>query len=328
MFDIPIPLPAEPFIVHEIIAESGNEFQWNTPLSEIAQVHLATMSEEQMDNNWGLNDFFGTIAVINLPAANLRRETITKELEGIACNFEIFQGVDGRKEVSPEIWNKFYGTRSRDLDPNTSEDKIALDKINQGRAGAYLSHYLLIKKIKECFDRAMQDYKSAQNSQDLEAIKHAKKELKKYSRVLILEDDAAFGVVDEEKVKVTKKTIGKRLRLAITELPDDWNMLYFIVRAKEEPEEISPHLCKIKSSYCQAGYAVNYTMYEPIISLLSQVEDPLVEKTRSVDIVLGLIHHQYHVYALKKSLIYHQPGPSQIADNTHTEIFQPNPWPN
>lgn len=331
MFEVEVstPPPIPSAIVHEVVVEPNQDFQWNTPLSEIAQFHLSTMSDDEMDQDWKLNDFFGTVAVINLPQADLRREKVTRELEAIHCKFELFQGVDGRKDVDFEIWSKFYGKRGSDLDLSTVEGKLASDKINQGRAGCYLSHYTLIKKVKESFDRAMLNYEFAQNSQDAEAIKHAEAELKKYSRVLILEDDAGFGdvVVNEDNTEATKKDVGKRLRLAMKELPENWEMLYLMVQAKEEPEEISPHLCRIKSSVFLVGYALNYTMYQPIIDLLKQVEDPLLEKTRAIDVLLGASQHKHHVYALKKSVIYHEAGPSQIALTTRPVITQPNPWP-
>ena len=107
MFDYYPPIICEaPEIVHEcfIECEAIEKEVWDIPLSSIAINQLKSMSDEELDANWCLNEFFGTIAVINLPSYEKRFKLVTEELKGVGVDsFMRFTGIDGRKELPKEF---------------------------------------------------------------------------------------------------------------------------------------------------------------------------------------------------------------------------------
>ncbi|MBA2727527.1 MAG: glycosyltransferase family 25 protein, partial [Parachlamydiaceae bacterium] len=234
-----------PQIVHERIVESKGivyQYSWNTPLHIIADSQLKTLENREINNNWHLGDFFGTIAVINLPTAKERLERITQELHQIGTkSFKVFKAIDGRNDLDQAIWNKMYHNRER-INTSTEEGLLALEFVHKGEAGCYMSHYTLIKQVKEAFDSAMNNLELAKINSDFSAIRQAEKELRQFSRVLVLEDDAGFGIIRGLKSKGSKKDVGRLFRKALKELPENWDMLYFIAAPQTKIEKISKHL--------------------------------------------------------------------------------------
>lgn len=313
MFDF---LPPQQTIVHEQLV-ALQDYSWDSPPNLVAQEHLATMSPEELDLDWRLNDFFGTIAVINLPQDTFRLKRITEELNAIGTyDFEVFPAIDGRKELDPAIWMKLKKNRlGNNIEAN--EKKNILDRLHQGEAGCYMSHYLLIKRTKEAFDNAINELKNALALNDPFALSDAKHKVRKYSRILIFEDDNGFGIVKKKKSKSSKKNLGTLFRKAIKELPKKWDMLYFMCAAHQKTQFTSTHLRQIKRSVFANAYAVNHTMYEPIISILKQIEDPEITEVLPVDKAISYNHYLYHVYAIYPSITFQYNGTSTI-DSTFT----------
>lgn len=305
-----------PPIVHERLV-SRQDYSWDTSPNLIAQKHLATMSPEELDHDWRLNDFFGTIAVINLPQDTARLKRITEELNSIGTyDFEVFPAIDGRKDLDPSIWTKLKKNR---LGNNIAEGekKNTLDRLHQGEAGCYMSHYLLIKRTKEAFDSATNELKNAVAHNDEFAISNATDKVRKYSRILIFEDDNGFGIVNKKKSKSSKKNSGTLFRKALKELPKQWDMLYFMCAAHQKTQTTSTHLRQIKRSVFANAYAVNHTMYDPIISILKQIEDPEITEVLPLDKAISYSHYLYHVYAIYPSITFQFNGISTI-DSTST----------
>src|SRR5688572_19881518 len=76
----------------------------NYRIQEIASNHLSTMSSDELNQNWKLNEFFENIMVINLPHALKRLEDITKNLKAIGTKkFKIFKAIHGRTEIDESI---------------------------------------------------------------------------------------------------------------------------------------------------------------------------------------------------------------------------------
>jgi hypothetical protein len=76
----------------------------------IAQNHLETMTSSELDANWKLNEFFGSVFVINLPHATLRLEQVKESLKSIGVqDFEVLPAIDGRKDVDESLWKKWIG---------------------------------------------------------------------------------------------------------------------------------------------------------------------------------------------------------------------------
>lgn len=308
MFDIPpVTYEASPLIVHEriVLSHQENPIQlWNTSLSSIAQNHLETMSEDELDADWRLNDLFGTIAVINLPSAEKRFQLIKNELESVGIHtFELVSAVDGRKDLPPSIWQKLI---NGDTEFETGKA--------QGHAGAYMSHYKLIRQTKQSFDEARQRLKQAVDAGDETATAIADDEVRRFSRILILEDDSGFGFLDHSKV--SKENAGVLLRKALIDLPDDWDLFYLVVNATEPTTKHSEYLRKLKRSWSTSAYAVNYPMYGPLIDYLSKIEDPDVAHVRPIDDEMGELQRGYNTYAIYPSIVFTQGGKSLITGRT------------
>jgi len=323
MFEYPCneTIDVTPQIVEEQVMERE---AWDIPLSLIAENHLSCMSSQELDDDWRLNDFFGTIAVINLPASVERLQKITQELHDIGTySFTVFKGIDGRRELDASIWSKLHHNREN-IDTSTIEGQLALDEIHKGEAGCYMSHYTLIRQIKEAFDAAMIELRSAQASAEPEAIQNAERKVRQYSRVLILEDDAAFGIL-KSKTEITKKGSGRILRKALKELPMNWDMLYFVARPKGYVRKKSSHLLILRRSISALAYAVNHTMYNFLIETLSKIEDPEETEMCPVDNAISAIHYLHEVFLITPSIAFQQKGKSDISALYNEHPRQDNP---
>jgi hypothetical protein len=287
---------------------------WDTPLRYYAEQHLLRMSDEELDKDWKLNDFFGTIVVINLPQARERLEKITHELLGVQTKlFKFFPAIDGSKDLDPSFGKKFHNNIHH-IDKKSEKGRLAIKKQHQAQAGCYMSHYKLIRTIKESFDMTMAEFLEAKLTLDEEKIKQAESKLRQSSKVLILEDDSGFGILNKERTTISKKGVGKLLREALKELPNDWDLLYFVVQAIEPTIKHSPHLYQLKRSWSAAAYAVNYTMYDSLVGYLKKIEDPAITNLQPVDNEISSIHHLYKVYAIYPSIVFNQAGSSYITD--------------
>lgn len=254
-------------------------------------------------------NFFESIYIINLPQATKRLEKIKKELKNIdTISYKIFSGIDGQKDVDSSIWKKFHDN----LHHINSSSQEAFDRLHKGQAGAYLSHYHAILEVKEAFERAQKEFEQAKANYDEEKISYAIAQMRKHSRVLIIEDDTGFGILDENQKTVSRHNAGYYLRKAMLDVPDDWDLLYFIVQPTEPTMQISPYLYKLNYAWSLCCYAIHYPMYEPLIEQLKKIEDPGVTKIFPVDNEIGLIHHLHKVYAIYPSLAYTHSGPSFV----------------
>lgn len=286
---------------------AAQEIVWEIPLSEIATKHLETMSPMELDSDWRLNEFFGQIYVINLPEATKRLKRLKIEFEKIACNFKIFTAIDGRKSVDKEIWNKFY----LDLH-DVGKKEGGLERLHQSQAGCYLSHYKIILKVKKAFEQALQDFKSAKAEEDPEKMDQSIASLRKFSRVLIFEDDVGFGTINSDVVSM--RGVGQILRKALITLPEDWDLFYFQVIPCQPVIRINPHIRKLGKTWGLIAYAVHYTAYQDIINHLKKIEDPSCNQILPVDDELSFLHDSHNAYAIYPSIVFHQAGVSTITD--------------
>ena len=311
-----------PQIVHEqVVSADRYVASWNKPLRYIAAMHLSTMSKKELDQDWKLNDFFETVVVINLPQSKQRLKKITQQKQQIGNPvFHKFAAVDG-EHVAAETWSKFQSNREN-YDPNTEEGQLALQRFHKREAGCYLSHYGVIKWIKKSFDKAVADLTRAQVACDYNAIREAEQRVYKYSRVLILEDDAAFGIINKKRTTASRKGCGVIFRKALLHIPDEWGILYFVVHATKPSEQVAPNLRKLTKSWSAVAYAVNYTMYEPLLEKLSAINDPNKREIYPVDTQISEMQYLHNVYAIYPSIVYHQDGVSQISGRYRPMLWQ------
>ncbi len=314
-------LDFKPEIIYEnVINKRYEQYEWESPLQMIAESHLESMTQQEMDKDWGLNDFFGTIAVINLPSSTERLKNVTEELHNIGTtSFTVFEAINGRKDVDVSIWSKFHSNREG-YDKKTEEGRNALDGLHQGEAGCYLSHYTLIKRMSESFELAMQELASIKLLGDEEAIQNAEKNVRQYCRVLIFEDDSAFGIIKNKKI--LRSGLGCVLRKALKELPTKWDMFYLMALTDRFKVKYSPYLYKLKKSACASAYAINHTMYKTLIDQLKKIEDPKVTRILPVDNAISSIHHLHKVFLVSPTLTYQQVGKSEISSKYNNDPWQ------
>lgn len=255
------------------------------PLHRIAEQHLATMSDQELDEDWRLNDFFGTLQVINASSNKKGLRSIAQELESIGVfDFEVFPATDGNM-LDPIIQKKCEGQ-------------------HPWEAGRYMTHYRLLKRVKQKFEQAVLDFYVAQGNQDDMAVAKAKEDLHRYRSVLILKDNIGFGMQDSTHMQGTKNGLGRVLRESLKDLPENWDMVYFYVRTYEPTESISPLIQRINKSYYDVAYAVNYRMYGPLCHHLKKIEEPDVPEVRHIDHQISHIHKDFNVYSLLVPLVY------------------------
>ncbi|MCE5318165.1 MAG: glycosyltransferase family 25 protein [Parachlamydia sp.] len=274
---------------------------------------LQDLSYAEMDRDWMLGEYFGSIYVINLPSATDRLEKVRQSLAEVGVQeFEIFSAVDGRKEVSEALWRKMDRNWAR-LDLSTEEGREAFDHQRQAETGCYLSHLGVIKKVKKLYDLAKLDLARLQHQGgSLDDLSDALQRLKSNSSVLILEDDNGFGIVSEDRRSASLAGLGRLFRKAMEELPLDWDMLYLMAWSRTDPEPFSPHLVKLTYAILMNAYAVNAPCYEAVIEHLEKIDDPHVLSVPPVDGAMAKLHVGLNCFAITPSVAYQREGTSSI----------------
>ena len=280
----------------------------------------------QNDNNWQLNQYVGSVIVINLPEAHERLEKIAWELQAIGTlEFEIFPAVVGSKVVSESLWKKFDRNWAK-IDESTLIGQKRLADQHKAEAGCYLSHYLVVKMIKKRFEDAQIELQAAVARGDDEAILKALQKTAKYSSVLILEDDNGFGIVKPDKLTVTLTETGHIIKTAFEELPRDWELLYLMAGAKEPTLDHSRYLKQLVGrTICSNAYMIHYPIYESYIAHLGRIYHPYVNSVNPVDVEISKLHKDHQAFAIYPSIAYQNKGFSFIMDRTTQKLRQLQP---
>lgn len=291
---------------------------------KVAKRQLKSLSDEALDKDWMLYDYFGCLYVINLPRAKERLKTITSDLSDIGLDkFQIFKAVEGSK-VAPEIYKKLSRNWAH-YDLTTDKGRKGFLKQQQGETGCYLSHLEVIKRVKTLFDRATQDLEKAIAANDKKEIKAARAKARKYSSVMILEDDNAFGFVKSNKRDATLENAGKAFRMAMRELPKDWDMCYFMAWSRRPEIKISPRIVRLTNALYNNAYAVNHTFYDAAIAHLERIYNPKVIKVEPLDAAFSEIQPLHKCYAVYPAIAYQREGVSDITAYVHKKFRQIQP---
>ncbi len=290
-----------PAIVHEIVIDH----------QAAASKHLAEMSPQDLDKDWKLNDLFGCFYVINLPQAKERLQKVTQNLHSIGLrNFKVFNAVDGRKVLKQAIWQKFWKNwHSYDL--KTSEGRKKFDNQRKGEAGCFMRHYRVIKAVKTVYEEAMQQLQQARASGNEKLAALAAQRARRYSSVVVLEDDNGFGIINNDHT-VSLAGCGAILRQAMQELPPDWDILYFACQSRLPTVPYSPHLVRMAESLFTNAYAVNHTMYQALYDSLKKIEDPTVKHLMPLDNEISTLFPGHRAFAIVPKLSYQSAGRSYI----------------
>lgn len=286
---------------------------------------LGSLSSDTLDKDWRVYDYFGCLYVINLPRAKDRLETITKDLHDIGIEqFKIMRAVNGRKEVPKKHWKKMTNNWANH-NLNKKRGRKKFKKQQQGETGCYLSHLKVIKLVKKKFDQANRNLQRAILSGKNKAIKTARTHARRYSSVIILEDDNAFGIVAENNQEATLNKVGELFRKAMAELPKDWDMYYFMAWSRKPEERISPHIVRITEALYNNAYAVNHKFYSTAIDFLERIFDPKITDVEPLDAAFAQLHSNNRCYAVTPAIAYQRVGKSDITSHKWTKFRQCQP---
>lgn len=296
-----------------------------------AKSQLAAMTDQALDADWKLTDFFGCIYVISLRDAAQRRERVTRELQKVGVQpgeFEFFDAVNGRTELDEKIWKKMHVNWSS-FDTSQPEGQAKLNLQFQGEAGCYMSHLGVIKTVRNKYKEALAALETALASCNEAQIRAAAAQVRKYSSVLILEDDNGFGVVDSTKFSATLTNAGVLFRRGMQELPENWDMLYLMSWSLHSPAmQESGYLAKLNGAVLNNAFAVNHVMYDILYDHLDKINDPNVLEVRAVDDAYSLLHKDRRCYGIIPSLAYQQGGLSAITSTAAPRLRQMQSYPN
>lgn len=310
------------FLLSVILFFNVNKNSLEIDHQSLAREDLATLSPEALDQDWKLESYFGSIYVINLSHATARLEHVRKQLAQVGGkNFEVFSAIDGRKEVDEAIWRKIR-EKPEMKGARTAQEIMKYERQLQGEAGCYLSHLSVVETVREKYKQAVKDLEQACLSQDPAQIEAASKAVKKYSSVLILEDDNGFGIVGLDKQSVTMKTVGTIFRKAMSELPTDWDMVYFMSLPLDPSEKATTHLAKLHGAVCLNAFAINHRVYDTLYTQLKKILDPKSQVVDPVDVEYGVVQNITKCYGIIPSIAYQNDGLSSITSVMGTHLRQ------
>lgn len=281
---------------------------------------LKLWSDEELDSDWGLLHFCETVIVISLPHAEDRRASIRQELHKIGIDqFEIFTAINGKTEVDPKLIQKMQRNWAK-IDTSTKHGREKLLRQHQGETGCYLSHYYALLSVYHRFQQAHRDMQAATTPEERS---DAQARMRKYSRVLILEDDNGFGFVSLDRSQATLAGSGRHLRNALLDLPKHWDLFYLMVGSHSKVRRTAPFIRGLKGqTICANAYIVNHTFYEDLLNHLARIFDPTVQLVYPVDNEIASLHKNHSAYAIYPSLAYQQGGQSSIISSNRTYLRQ------
>jgi hypothetical protein len=284
---------------------------------------LQELTPFELDSDWHLDRFFGHIKIISSKDSP-RFPLLLEKMQEVGLNqeqFELSPTIAG--DTLPEsLWQRVPAW--------ASEDPIVKQKI----AGCTMAHYYLIKNTRDRYQEAFKNYRRLQSEPEapLSDLEAAKNEVAKYSSVLIMEDNNAFGSL--KNGAPTLEGMGKLFRETLKELPADWDMFYFICMhgdydlplAKEVPE--TSLLLKASYGVVTKCFAVKASSYDSLVALFeahifpelnsevaywtgTKLSTMVVTPTSISKVEIGpsdhmvaLLHKNLNVYIAKEPLSY------------------------
>ena len=122
---------------------------------------------------------------------------------------------------------------------------------------------------------------------------------KNYKNVLIFEDDLEFCC--------DKETTEKHLNLSISDLPENWHMLYLGANLLRPTISVTDNISKLNGAYAMHAYAVNSSMYDTIINY-SDASGQRVP----IDVITSELQKNHNCFCTKKLLANQTPSRSNI----------------
>lgn len=284
---------------------------------KIAQAALSSMTSEEMDRNWKLDEIFGQVRFINLDGHTERLEGLFQSLKSIGLKKGLYSRYSGciGTNLPKETYDRMRSNYKK-IDASTESGRRQLDRQHMGQMGCYLSHYLLIKETASNYELAEKKLNALPWNASVEERRKAEDELRKYSSILILEDDARFGRILPEHITeldggigaysdtFTHKGNGKIFYEAMKDLPENWDMLHFVTINIREPAKTSnKHLLQLKESMSLVAYAVSARMYPKLLKQLEKIETIPTCQVDAIDEEIVHLQKNSHCYAIFPPLV-------------------------
>src|ERR1700730_11011499 len=187
--------------------------------------------------------------------------------------------LDGRADRWKEMQAKFH---QHDIStvrrfPAVDGEGLILPPKWSGTAGAYgclLSHLQVVREARELGVRS----------------------------VLIFEDDVVFETALQDKFKAY-----------ISQVPEDWDMLYFGALHMDDPIVVSENVNRIRRAYSTYAYALNHTIFDVFIDLNTKAHT-------AVDVNNLQLQTEHKCYCFTPHLAWVE------ADYSDAQQLQKNHW--
>jgi len=282
-----------------------------------AQKDLSTMSQEELDNDWKILDKIGHVRVINLDMHPKRFDGAVANLQEVGLKknqIERFSAILG--DHLPVSKTSRMDNNHKGYDPVKEKEKF--EKLQKRQTGCYMSHYTIIKEAKAAHDKAMVecqaleselkslDVQLAANPKDVKLkakvlektkqVNTARENVRKYSSVLIVEDDNRMGRQTGD-FKYSLKKVGLVFRKVMMDLPNDYHIL-FLVAYENKGSAVAGKkwIRKVNDFWDCNCYVVHSRFYQKYIDQLKKIDDDNAGKIRAVDRELPKCFPQNNVY--------------------------------
>lgn len=287
-------------------------------IAETAQKQLETLSPEELDRDWQLSSFFGHVKVISSKDSP-RYPILLLHLQEVGLSESQFELSSSVTHVSEAFWSRVPCWASQN------------HPIKQGIAGCSLAHYQLIKDTRDKYQQALQDLAKAppEERQFLQA------QVDRYSSVLIIEDNTAFGCLLNQIPCL--EGMGTKLRRTLAQLPEDWDMFYFICLhgdfglplAEQIPD--CPRLLKATFGLVNKCFAIKASAYERVVQAYKSYIFPSTMNTElpPADHITARLHTQLNAYIAREPLAYRFACPSLVGSSPGINVAENHwqPWP-
>ncbi|MCZ7372422.1 MAG: glycosyltransferase family 25 protein [Candidatus Methanoperedens sp.] len=118
--------------------------------------------------------------------------------------------------------------------------------------------------------------------------------------------DSGFGgiAVFEDDVECSA-SFDDDFNMYHSNIPDDWDMIYFGVNHIIPPTSVAEGVCRITRGYTSHAYIIRDTLYDRAVELLGNEQHP-------VDVYYSMLHSEINAYCFSPPLIWQRDGISDV----------------